>query len=873
MIAFLQPLRKISVLSWLTVIWFAVIVVLFVAYVRAEQHHDRMYDLRLHSLLLSNELRQSSDDLTRMARTYAATGNPLYKQYYDELLEVRDGLRPRSLEAFSRHWGFEVRGDGQVSAIGERIPLLSLMRQAGYTREEFALLDEAKRNSDALTHTERAAMALLDATASPASDNRTRAIAMLYGEDYQAAKAQIMRPISECAQRVDRRTRASVEDALHRATQVRMAVVVMFGLLLCLLFYLIRRQRTVVGADIDVVHEAIQRLGQGNFSDPLPVAPAHPGSIFSWLACTQRALAAMESERAQAVNELHKLNRALRLLGDCNLLLASCDGEQALLDGICRLVVDVGGYQMVWIGQGNDDPDRSVHPLAMAGAAAESYLTAIRISWDPDCATGQGPFGVAFREGTTQVNQDYAAGHRMTPRHAPAAAYGFRASIGLPLRVHGRVMGVMSLYAAEAWAFNPDEVILLEELARNVGFGIENLRDKKQRLAAEAASQAKSAFLANMSHELRTPLNAIIGMTELARRTGDGALLQDRLGKVLRASRHLLQVINDILDVSKIEAGRMCLEHNVFSLIGIIDDLVGMLGPEAERKGLRLRLTLAPELAGVALLGDVTRLRQILLNLAGNAVKFTSTGEVCLRVQQTDRHGRLLTLRFEIQDTGPGLDGATQARLFQPFEQADSSTTRRFGGTGLGLAISRELVQLMAGDIGVTSQPGQGSIFWFTVCLEMGDAAALPPDNPSQAVAAELPAHPYTDARILLVEDEPINQELTCALLEELGLQVDQGSDGEQAVRMAAVTRYDLILMDIQMPGMDGLTATRQIRAGSASGARVPIIALTANAFDEDRQRCLDAGMNDHLGKPFEAEELNRLVHHWLAVGRTDAAD
>lgn len=362
-------------------------------------------------------------------------------------------------------------------------------------------------------------------------------------------------------------------------------------------------------------------------------------------------------------------------------------------------------------------------------------------------------------------------------------------------------------------------------------------------------SRAKDEFLANMGHELRTPLSGIIGMTSLLQDTELTAQQRQYIRTVNRSARALLTIINDLLDYSSIETGRLSIEPAPFDLKSAVDDVIQVLTTRALEKGLELTAMYSPD-APRKVIGDAGRIRQVLTNLVDNAIKFTDGGRVVVTVECEEMSEGRARIKLSVEDTGMGIPEDGLERIFDKFTQVDASPARRHGGTGLGLAISRQLVELMGGSLGVDSRPGEGSSFWFVLSVSVQ----------AESTAAE-GEEETTGSRVLVVEDNDVNQEVAATILRKLGCVVEVAGDGKQAVKMAEITPYDMIFMDCQMPGMDGFEATAEIRRyEEASGHRSKIVAMTAHTADEDRDRCLTAGMDDYIGKPATYEDFRAVL-------------
>ena len=434
-------------------------------------------------------------------------------------------------------------------------------------------------------------------------------------------------------------------------------------------------------------------------------------------------------------------------------------------------------------------------------------------------------------------------------------------------RAHGAVFEPMAPAAGEAMQ-NYGAIVLMWALL-GLMMAYETMKNsalaklRRARVAAEAASVAKSEFLANMSHEIRTPMNGVLASLDLL---AQAELSHDDRG-LLRTARssaiRLLSLLDDVLDVAKIEAGRMGLELVPFDLRELLADACELLRSVASAKGLPLELAY-PEGLPTVFVGDPTRVRQVVNNLLGNAVKFTREGSVTVRVSaETDGRARAW-VRIEVADTGVGIPVGVQTGLFEKFTQADASTTRDYGGSGLGLAISRDLTELMGGRIGLDSTPGEGSTFWVELPMPVGDRTPVPDGTQTPAPRTE-----RFDARVLVADDNPVNSRLAALMLNRMGCTVETVADGEAAVSAVAERPFDVVFMDCQMPELDGYEACRLIRA---AGHDVPVVALTANAMEGDREQCLEAGMDDYLAKPLRVDALAGALSRWVGRRHTSAA-
>jgi|GEM_PF-1094034 len=989
------------------------------------REHETIEQQHFDSYKLAEGFQQSSEDQTRMAKNYIATGDSLYAYYYQEIIGIRNGVQPRPMGLGASYWDHVIATGEKPTPDGPAISFEQRMHEMNFSEPQFRKLNEAQDISLKLGQLETRAMELVKQyssdTAYPGNlDANTafvRARQILYGSEYLATKARLMFSINQFKQALDQKASQKLKDNQEIGIFYIQIEFILTGLLLVLLlisFFSAKGVRTeraqpvamgkpqwmrlkillssifimvLITLTVDIVSTVLffKASIHQQRDDLLQMAQAQSRLIRTFATLEQPAQSGPLNE-ASIANLLERITKAhahsLRIGKTGELLLAQLESGEITFLLEPRHVNPGQNMRLPFSDSGRGE--------AMRRALSGESGTMIGLDYRGEEVLGAYQFLPELKLGlVTKMD--------ISEIRAPSIRTGLvSAAAALLLVAAGSVLMV--------WLNNP--------LIRRV---IES-NDKLERanIQLEQASRTKSDFLANMSHEIRTPMNAIIGMSHLVKMTELSAKQRDYIEKIHQSGQHLLGIINDILDFSKVEAGKLNFETIDFELEKVLVQAGQLVGEKAHAKGLEFIFDLDNTIPD-HLLGDPLRLSQILVNYANNAIKFTTEGEVIIRSRLLENSDHDILVRFEVQDTGIGLTEEQKANLFQSFQQADTSTTRKYGGTGLGLAISKRLAEMMGGEVGVESEFGKGSTFWFTArikkrlseiqaneshvpAVEMrqrhvlvvddnamsrqiisemlqamtfrveeaasgaeaieavvkadaaGNAfevvyvdwrmpimdgyetaqkiksltlsqavphlimitayseAGLSPDNGSglealllkpvapsilfdttiqvlggssrqriqSSSSLEIPRSMELSrvryARILLVEDNDLNQQVALELLASVGIQADLADNGAVAVEMVQQHHYDLVLMDVQMPVMDGLIATRKIR-GLAQFSDLPIIAMTAGATIEEQQRCMDSGMNAHVAKPIDPTHLFATLVEWIPPREVEPDD
>ena len=629
-------------------------------------------------------------------------------------------------------------------------------------------------------------------------------------------------------------TRAALQEPLAASVRMLLPTVVALGLIALTVSLVIGRRMLAAQR---LLAQSAQALGEGEI-----VAPPHT-SI--------REANEVGAALAAASTKLREQARALQAAKqDLESRVADRTRELAEQQALLSATLDNMDQGLILV-----DRDRR------ARLVSQRALTLLDL--DPEMMSRQ-PTSDEIIAYQIRMGEFTQASEAMRAVISPGGIDGQRTHVYERTRPNGRVLEIRTVPLPDGSAVRTyTDITARKEIEQ----ALEKSRQRAERaqVEAEAASLAKSEFLATMSHEIRTPLNGVLGYADLLVHEGGLSERQRRHAeRILGAGQALLTVVDDILDFSKIEAGQIDLDPQPFAPEALIEEAVAIVRTAADAKHLTLAVRIDPTLPDL-LVGDTDRLRQVLLNLLNNAIKFTAAGSVTLTLSSKPLTDSAFRIRVCVQDTGIGIAQEKRARLFQRFSQVDGSIRRAFGGTGLGLAISRRLIEAMDGEIGVDSVPGEGSTFWFAVTLPRAAGELLGPVNVDRMRAA-----PERPARILLAEDNAANQDIARAMLEAVGHTVEVVGDGEEAVGAVQARGYDLVLMDVQMAGVDGLTATRRIRALDHPASRLPIIAMTANVLPQQVAQFREAGMDDHIGKPFRREDLHAVVARWTWPGEPD---
>ena len=927
---------------------FIVLFILFALYVMSESAQTQAMDTRFDSISLARELRQSSDDLSRMVRTYVITGNPVYKQHYQEILDIRNGLKARPQNYQDAYWDLVLADDQRPQDKGtDSTSLLERMTNVGITTQEFEKLAQSKARSDALTKIEFDAMHLIETAPEVSEPIRLKAIKMLTDDTYHKAKADIMLPINEFTQMVLDRTTRQIQARQITTEAIRAVFIALSLLTLWLMLLIYRSMQKSLGGPLNLIHQEITHLGSGNFSTPVTVPEGMENSILGWLSQMQVNLERLESARRDAEEKLdatkqrmvniinatqvgtweRNLQTGTMLLNErwasmlgytlaelepissktWQRLVHPDDEEQAEILKQLHFQNKVSVYESkirmqhkdghwVWVLTRGSLLSRTAdgEPEWMAGchldisALEQANLQLRENEQQMRMMLNEMPIGVALINQSGKIffrNKFLVNLLGFTDIDIPDLDTWWTLAFPDPIyraqasRIWNNALSnavtdqqIIAPHTYTVHAMNGSRIELeISGITTSFGFlatlvdQTENRRIQVQlqeaKNLAESANQAKSTFLATMSHEIRTPMNGMLGMLKLLTQTDLTAQQHDYAKKAQNATRALLGIINDILDFSKIEAGKFELDHTPFILTDLLGELSTLLSSNLSNKHVEVLFSLDPHIPPM-LIGDPLRLRQVLLNLTGNAIKFTEKGEVVLSVTRlsqssTESGGSTVNLGFSVQDTGIGIEAENLPHIFDSFNQAESSTARRFGGTGLGLAITKQLLTLMGSEIHVESNFGKGSRFYFELSLPV---AAQTESTQPAALSAQ------KEINLLIVDDNATSREVLTVMAESLGWHSEAADSGEAALEMLnkkGLDYYDAILMDWRMPGLDGWETIRRIRARQTGKIEPVVVMITAHGLEFFNQKAKDESsltIDGYLFKPITATMLSDAV-------------
>ncbi|MDD4977449.1 MAG: response regulator [Gallionella sp.] len=868
----------------LTLLAFAVMLVSFVGYVRSVNLIELANERRYNSFLLADELRQTSDDLTHMVRSYVATGDPVYKKHYQEILAIRNGLAPRPLDYHNIYWDLVDSNDVRPRSTTTATPLMELMQRSGFSTEEISKLEQAKSNSDALTQLEYGAIKTIESK--PNLAQRMHASQMVNDQTYHQIKLQIMQPIAEFYQMLQERTQQEVRAAEKLADRYRLVFILSGTLMLLMIWHMHRNQRRMLrivarneayaSGIINTMPECILVVDeQGNIvrtSDMLEQVFGYPQE-------------AILGEKVQILIPQHNQENYLKMREDpsaqghkltnyCNHDLSGLhqDGHAFPVE-VCmtQLRADDSEHLVISVVDISERlaaaQDTAVGKERLKAAASAGIIGI----WDWDIPNNtlvwdevmyklygirEQDFGGAYEAWSSAIHPDDKA---TAEAEIQAALRGER-DYTIEFRVIWPDSSIHFIKAVSKTSFDAQGKPL-RMIGVNYDMTEQHLHEQKLHMAkqqADSANRMKSEFLANMSHEIRTPMNAIIGLSTLGLQLhGVPSKLRDYLSKIQTSSKALLTIINDILDYSKVEAGRMELDPIEFDLEQLLDNVADLFNVHAEEKGLELIFEIDPAIPPY-LIGDALRIGQVMNNLVGNAVKFTLKGEIHTKVTLLELQGtrpqQQAQLRFNVRDTGIGISPEQIGNLFKAFSQADSSITRNYGGTGLGLTISKKLVEKMGGDLQVESVYGQGSCFCFDITLPISTQAHIDraPDK-------------LRGMRVLVVDDSETSRLILAQMLRSWEFDVTEVDSGPAALKLLqiaaadAAKAYELVLLDWKMPEMDGVTVTRRIREMVSKNElpKLPVVLMvTAYSKDNLLEEIQDLQVSAMLTKPVNSSRL-----------------